>query len=488
MDGNAMKFAWKIRIGAISAVACGVVLACAGLVAAQPQSSQLPAAQPPTAAPPAASPGEATFEQQCSYAMGHNIGRSLLRDGVPIDIPALTAGLADVLSGSPSKMSDAQITAALQQLQQEMQRRAQAAAIKNKQRGEAFLAENAKKQGVQTTASGLQYRVIKPGSGETPTPRDTVRCNYEGRLIDGTVFDASANYGGPSEFAVGRVITNPSDTGIGIHHKIPVNTDPAFAFELRFRRGRRVRRSQCDEEKEWFLFLGVRLDVSASFPAKGWKHFGIHKIFSGGSHAIECAPSFLSSDVSLPCFAADECVGKHIERTGEKKAVIKTVVAHADLNRLGKVRILRTLHLSVPGGHARSQMPFPDIASRVASRLKHLPEGVLRSRKAQPDKSPGATLLRFSKSKRIAPRHNRGATGNANRIGDVCVGEFHSLRTELIKMRRINVTQLPAKRFDIPVSKIICKDENDVGAILCNGAQNAGRKDRRQRKKILSHL
>jgi len=72
--------------------------------------------------------------------------------------------------------------------------------------GAAFLAENAKKEGVITTASGLQYKVIKSGTGESPKLTDTVKVNYEGTLIDGTVFDSSKQHGGPATFPVNRVI------------------------------------------------------------------------------------------------------------------------------------------------------------------------------------------------------------------------------------------------------------------------------------------
>lgn len=75
-----------------------------------------------------------------------------------------------------------------------------------KQRGEAFLAENAKKDGIETTSSGLQYRVVEEGSGPTPSLRDTVRCHYAGTLIDGTEFDSSYRRGQPAEFPVSGVI------------------------------------------------------------------------------------------------------------------------------------------------------------------------------------------------------------------------------------------------------------------------------------------
>ena len=81
------------------------------------------------------------------------------------------------------------------------------ASEKNKERGAAFLAENAKKEGVQTTSSGMQYRVVKEGAGATPTKQSTVSCHYEGKLIDGQVFDSSYRRGEPAQFPVGGVIS-----------------------------------------------------------------------------------------------------------------------------------------------------------------------------------------------------------------------------------------------------------------------------------------
>ena len=79
-------------------------------------------------------------------------------------------------------------------------------ARKNTEKGTAFLAANAKKPGVTTTASGLQYQVITAGDGPKPKPTDTVRVNYEGKLLDGTVFDGSAQHGGPAEIPLSQVV------------------------------------------------------------------------------------------------------------------------------------------------------------------------------------------------------------------------------------------------------------------------------------------
>jgi FKBP-type peptidyl-prolyl cis-trans isomerase FklB len=91
-------------------------------------------------------------------------------------------------------------------MQQKVDARNQQEGTKNSQAAAAFLAENAKREGVQTTASGLQFRVIVEGDGPSPTLNDVVRCNYRGSLLDGTEFDSSARHGGPAEFPVRGVI------------------------------------------------------------------------------------------------------------------------------------------------------------------------------------------------------------------------------------------------------------------------------------------
>lgn len=191
-----------------------VVAAAAGNLRAQ-----APPAASGTLPAPASGSGLKTFEQQLGYSIGVNIGRDLKQEGLPLDPVALAAGINDVLSGGQVKLTDAQRQQVFAQLRQRLQAKQNEAALarmtpeqrqqaeQNRQTGVAFLTENAKKPGVQVTASGLQYKVIQPGTGATPTLRNAVRCNYEGRLINGKVFDASAKHGGPATFPVGGVIS-----------------------------------------------------------------------------------------------------------------------------------------------------------------------------------------------------------------------------------------------------------------------------------------
>ena len=141
-------------------------------------------------------------KQKNSYAIGVNIASSLKALDVELDPKAVAAGISDVLSNKPA-LSEQEVQEALMNLQKNaVARRAE----KNLKEGETFLAGNAKKEGVKTTASGLQYKVLKSGTGETPKKTDTVKVHYEGKLIDGTVFDSSIKRGEPLTISVGGVI------------------------------------------------------------------------------------------------------------------------------------------------------------------------------------------------------------------------------------------------------------------------------------------
>lgn len=144
-----------------------------------------------------------------SYALGVDIGTSIKRQPIDLDAKAVAAGFLDAYAGTPA-LTDAELKEVLQQLQTEMRTKAmakqQGLSAENQKKGEAFLAENAKKEGVKTTASGLQYLVLKSGTGKTPSKKDTVKVHYHGTLIDGTVFDSSVERGEPISFPVEGVI------------------------------------------------------------------------------------------------------------------------------------------------------------------------------------------------------------------------------------------------------------------------------------------
>ena len=147
-----------------------------------------------------------------SYALGHNIGHQLIGMGLQksLNIEDYAAAIADVLQGREPKMSHNEVHEVLERYFAELEERQQAEAAERgkaaKGEGEAFLAENKKRAGVVTTASGLQYEIVKEGTGRQPKASDTVRCHYEGTLIDGTVFDSSYRRNQPAEFGLRQVI------------------------------------------------------------------------------------------------------------------------------------------------------------------------------------------------------------------------------------------------------------------------------------------
>ena len=147
-----------------------------------------------------------------SYALGHNIGHQLIGMGLQksLNIEDYAAAIADVLQGREPKMSHSEVNEVLEHYFTELEERQQAEAAERgkaaKGEGEAFLKENAKRAGVTVTPSGLQYEVVKQGTGRQPKASDTVRCHYEGTLIDGTVFDSSYRRNQPAEFGLRQVI------------------------------------------------------------------------------------------------------------------------------------------------------------------------------------------------------------------------------------------------------------------------------------------
>lgn len=151
-----------------------------------------------------------TVEQKASYTLGADLAQNFTKQGLQVDIPALVAGMEDQLQGkslqlTPEEMKTA-ITEVKKQLVEKQQAQRQQQGQANLKQGQAFLADNAKKDGVKTTASGLQYKVLTAGKGASPTEDHKLIAHYEGRLIDGTVFDSSFQRGTPLEFYMNNVI------------------------------------------------------------------------------------------------------------------------------------------------------------------------------------------------------------------------------------------------------------------------------------------
>lgn len=188
---------------------CALVLSAAAMTFADDAAEKAPK-EAPKKTSEKAELDLSTTRLKASYAIGLTIGKSLQADGLEVDVANVAAGLRASLEGTTPKLSTAQIREAISVFQQEMQgkliARRQAEGEKNKADGQAFLAKNAKKEGVVTLESGLQYEVLKKGDGKKPTANDRVRTHYHGTLLDGTVFDSSVEREEPITFGVGGVI------------------------------------------------------------------------------------------------------------------------------------------------------------------------------------------------------------------------------------------------------------------------------------------
>jgi FKBP-type peptidyl-prolyl cis-trans isomerase len=182
-----------------------------------PSSQTSPAAAKPATKPKTATSAKTavpfalkTQKEKFSYALGMNIGTGMKRQDLAVDPSVLSRGLKDSLAGGKTLMTEDEARATLKQVQddmrQKMQAKMQEEAGTNKKKGETFLAENKTKEGVVTLPSGLQYKILKEGTGPKPTSSDSVVCNYKGTLIDGQEFDSSYKRGQPATFPVTGVI------------------------------------------------------------------------------------------------------------------------------------------------------------------------------------------------------------------------------------------------------------------------------------------
>ena len=144
-------------------------------------------------------------KDKVSYSIGLNIGTNLSRQHVEINSEALAAGIQDGIANKPQLTQD-QIKEVMTAFEKDLQAKLKAAGEKNAAEGAKFLEENKKKEGVKTTASGLQYKVLKEGTGAQPKATDTVTVNYRGTLINGKEFDSSYQRGQPATFPLNGVI------------------------------------------------------------------------------------------------------------------------------------------------------------------------------------------------------------------------------------------------------------------------------------------
>ena len=149
-------------------------------------------------------PADLSYALGCDFAT--RLAAGLRSEGIDVDPDAFAKAVADVLGDREPAMTPDQVRQTLFLFQTQQLQKMQAAAADNASAGEAFLTANAKNDGVKTTASGLQYKVVKEGEGDSPAETDTVKVDYEGKLLDGTVFDSSYARGEPVEFALNQVI------------------------------------------------------------------------------------------------------------------------------------------------------------------------------------------------------------------------------------------------------------------------------------------
>ena len=177
-----------------------------------------------------------TDETRVSYGIGRQLGDQLRENPPPgISLDAVIAGIRDAFGSVASQVSPEDLNASFavirERMQAEAQRKAEAAAGE----GKAFLAENAKRDGVTTLASGLQYEILTAGEGAKPTAEDQVRTHYHGTLIDGTVFDSSYQRGKPAEFPVGGVIAGWTEAlqlmGVGSKWRLYVPSELAYGAQ-----------------------------------------------------------------------------------------------------------------------------------------------------------------------------------------------------------------------------------------------------------------
>lgn len=195
-----------------------------------------------------------TSNDSASYALGYDIGNSLMTNGVDVNYKAFLQGMKDARVDDVQLLSDEEIGTVLQNLQAAMQQyqdnKSEELAMKNKLAGDAFLEENKTKEGVQVTESGLQYKIIEEGTGKQPASTDTVVVHYEGKLIDGTTFDSSFERNQPAEFPLNTVIPGwteglqylkeggkmelyiPSDLGYGPKGMGPIEPNSVLIFSV----------------------------------------------------------------------------------------------------------------------------------------------------------------------------------------------------------------------------------------------------------------
>ncbi|OMH33961.1 FKBP-type peptidyl-prolyl cis-trans isomerase [Motiliproteus sp. MSK22-1] len=177
-----------------------------------------------------------TNEEIVSYGIGRQMGDQLKSNRIEgLNIELVKTGLADAFQGVAAPVSEAELQAAFQDLQEKMQARAAEEAKAAGAEGIKYLEENAKKEGVQITESGLQYEILVAGDGDKPTASSTVRTHYHGTFIDGSIFDSSVDRGQPAEFPVNGVIAGWTEAlqmmNVGSKWRLHVPSELAYGSQ-----------------------------------------------------------------------------------------------------------------------------------------------------------------------------------------------------------------------------------------------------------------
>jgi len=212
----------KLSVTAAAWLTVGILLLGSSVAQQTPASTANPASTAKTTTSTTAKPHTATAakstapltlttqKDKVSYAIGMNMGESMKRDSLDLDPNIVLRGFKDATAGGKMLMTDEEMKVVLTNLRTEMVKKQQAEAQRvgetNKQAGQQFLAANKAKEGVVTLPSGLQYKILKEGTGPKPAATDTVVCQYRGTLLDGTEFDSSYKRGQPATFPVDKVI------------------------------------------------------------------------------------------------------------------------------------------------------------------------------------------------------------------------------------------------------------------------------------------
>lgn len=245
LTGRKCRLAWAAMIK--NTLLFGAVLATAQLVASAQDASK-----------PATTPAPSVTEDplknvpmdKVSYFIGNNFGKRLSGQGFTLNYDQVLQGIKDGAESKEGKFPPAELESAMQLFQTAMQQLESQRGERNIAAGKAFLAENGKKQGVTTTASGLQYEVLKAAEGAKPKATDTVKVHYHGTLTNGKVFDSSVQRGEPIEFGLNQVIKGwtegvqlmnkgskfkfyiPSDLAYGANGQGEIGPNEVLIFEV----------------------------------------------------------------------------------------------------------------------------------------------------------------------------------------------------------------------------------------------------------------